>query len=465
MIRGGSRRPRVTLLIAVLAAASAVLGGQAHADADGGTAAPPAPSAVEPVSSPDAEEPSAEPAEVEGFVLPASTELAPPLSLMGYVDFGFADAGGDGTSFAPGDNRVPADYGVDTFATAVNSRGDAASIDAGGRVTNGFLPRSVNIGGRPSFLLNVVNQDLRYQAPHVPVMAFVRLQILPRWGGDGAGNVTPLFVEQAFGRVTLVEGRELFVAGGKFDSVFGIEYLENSSVFRTGITPSLFARYTTGTALGVKAFYRQQIPALWSAVSLNIAGTNGTNFVEALQPTDASLTGVPVVSARFGYELNLPGVQIKLGASGLRGPRNDQFDRAALITMFGFDARLLVAGLSLSGEYVHVDEEEGAGGKQTGAGGYPIASEFYAKGFWAQAAYALKLGGPLRAITPYARYERRNAWFEGFRPITVARVTAGLRLELWGALILKGEFLFNQELTGAPTVENNVLTTSVVYAW
>ena len=119
-------------------------------------------------------------------------------------------------------------------------------------MTNGFLPRSVNIGGRPSFLLNVVNQDLRYQAPHVPVMAFVRLQLLPRWGGDGAGNVTPLFVEQAFGRVTLIEGRELFVAGGKFDSVFGIEYLENSSVFRTGITPSLFARYTTGTALGAQ---------------------------------------------------------------------------------------------------------------------------------------------------------------------------------------------------------------------
>ena len=134
---------------------------------------------------------------------------------------------GTGPAFRRGDNRVPADYGVDTFATAVNSRGDVASIDAMGRVTNGFLPRSVNIGGRPSFLLNVVNQDLRYQAQHVPVMAFVRLQLLPRWGGDGAGNVTPLFVEQAFGRVTLIEGRELFVAGGKFDSVFGIEYLEN----------------------------------------------------------------------------------------------------------------------------------------------------------------------------------------------------------------------------------------------
>ena len=78
--------------------------------------------------------------------------------------------------------------------------------------------------------------------------------------------------------------------------------------------------------------------------------------------------------------------------------------------MFGFDARLYVAGLSLSGEYVHVKEEEGAGGKQTGAGGYLIASEFYAEGFWAQAAYSLTLPrGALRAITPYGRYERRHA--------------------------------------------------------
>ena len=147
---------------------------------------------------------------------------------------------------------------------------------------------------------------------------------------------------------------------------------------------------------------------------------------------------MPVLSGRFGYELNLPRVQIKLGASGLKGPRNDQFDREAMIEMFGFDARLTVAGLALSGEYVHVHEEEGAGGKQTGAGGYLIASEFYANGFWAQAAYALKFGGALGAIIPYARYERRHAAFEGFRPITVARVTAGLRLDLWAGLISEG---------------------------
>ena len=463
MSRSRARYPRLILLLAALGAARAAMSGQARA-ADGNDAgvAAVATAPAEAKSETDDEEET----ETQGFVLPSGTQIVPPLTMMGYVDFGFADAGGNGTSYPPGDNRIPADYGVDTFATAVNSRGDVASIDSGGRVTNGFLPRSVNIGGRPSFLLNVVNQELRYQAPHVPVMAFVRLQVLPRWGGDGEGNVTPLYVDQAFGRVTLIEGRELFISGGKFDSVFGIEYLDNSSVYRTGITPSLFARYTTGTALGAKAFYRQQIAPLWSALSLNVAATNGSNFVEALQPPDASLTGVPLVSARFGYELNLPRVQIKLGASGLRGPRNDQFDRRALLEMFGFDARLYVAGLSLSGEYIHVDEQEGAGGKQTGVGGYLIASEFYARGFWGQAAYALSLAGAtLRAITPYVRYERREAWFEGFRPITVARVTAGLRIDLWGALILKGEFLFNQEMAGAPTVENNVLTTSVVYSW
>ena len=451
------RRPRSALLWAVLAAARAAATGQARAET--GVDAP----VPAPTGELDSEDLDTEP---EGFVLPSGTPMAPPLTLMGYVDFGFANAGGDGTSFPPGDNRVPADYGVDTFAPAVNSRGDAASIDAGGRATNGFLPRSVNIGGRPSFLINTVSQDLRYQSTHVPVMAFVRIQALPRWGGDGRGNVTELLVAQAFGRVTPFEGRELFVSGGKFDSVFGIEYLETEANYRTGITPSLMARYTTGTALGLKAFYRKQIARLWSAVSLNVAATNGSNFVEALQPTDASLTGVPLLSARLGYELDLPRVQLKLGASGLRGPRNDQFDRSALLEMFGFDARLYFAGLSLSGEYVHVDEQEGAGGKQTGAAEYLIASEFHARGFWGQAAYGVPIPlGALRVVTPYVRYEQRHAWFEGFRPITVARVTGGLRAELSEAFIVKVEFLLNQELAGAPQVDNNVFTTSAVYTW
>lgn len=404
--------------------------------------------------------------QAEAFVMPEGITAAPPFTVTGYIDVGFARAGGDGTSFAPGDPRPEPDYHTDPFAPAVNSRGDVASIDSGGKELSGFLPRSVNTGGHGSFLLNTLDLDLRYQAPHAPVMAFSRVQLLPRWGGDGRGNQTTLLVEQAFGRVAPLEGRELFFSLGKFDSVLGIEYLDNQANFRTGITPSLVARYTTGTALGAKLFYRQQLPALWSALSLNAAATNASNFVEALHPPDASLTGVPTLSARIGYELNLPRVQIKLGASGLHGPRNDAHDFNAYLQMFVLDARLAVGGLSLAGEYVDVKEEEGAGMKQTGMGAFDEAAEFNAQGAWIQAAWAFHLElHSLRAITLYSRLERRHAWFEALPPITVGRLTAGARLDLWDCLLLKGEVLINRELDGAPGVVNDVVTFSAVYSW
>jgi hypothetical protein len=402
----------------------------------------------------------------EGFVLPAGTETTPQLVFMGYIDMGYAIAEGDGTSYPPNDTRLPVDYGVDTFAPAVNSRGDVASTESGNLYNNGFIPRSVQTAGRPSFLLNTVNFDARYQSTRAPIMAFTRMQLLPRWGGKGRGNETLVYVEQAFGRVTPISGTEFFVSAGKFDSVFGIEYLENQANFRTGITPSLFARYTTGTSLGLKAFYRHQIAPLWSAVSLNVSATNSGNFIEALQPPDVSFTGRPVFSARLGYELNLPFMQVKLGGSFMDGPRNDQRSKSAKQRMWGADARLYVAGIALSGEWVDVKEELGAGGKDTGLGSYPIASEFEARGFWAQGAYAWPAHiGPLTTVTVYSRYEQRRAEFAGFRPLKVARLTGGFRVDLWDSLILKGEVLFNQELDGAPKVDNDVLTSSVIFSW
>ena len=51
----------------------------------------------------------------KGYTPPTEGSGAPsPLSINGYVDVGFAKAQGDGTSFAPGDTRVPLDYGVDS---------------------------------------------------------------------------------------------------------------------------------------------------------------------------------------------------------------------------------------------------------------------------------------------------------------------------------------------------------------
>ena len=78
----------------------------------------------------------------EGYAPTAEAEHE-TLRFTGYLDVGFAVAQGNGSSHAEGDTRVPADYGSDFFAPAVNSRGEVASTDAEGYFQNGFLPRSV----------------------------------------------------------------------------------------------------------------------------------------------------------------------------------------------------------------------------------------------------------------------------------------------------------------------------------
>ncbi len=432
-------------------------------------------------------EPEAEPAPAEEAPA-APPSNASPLVITGYVDFGFAKAQGDGTSF-PTSYRVlpppgPADYYVDGFAPAVNSRGEAASTAAPpGNSIAGFLPRSAGIGGRPSFLINTADVDLRYTAPELPVLIFTRLQVIPRlYDPDPAENVVPggeytrLLLEQAFGRITPLKSAELAISIGKFDSVFGIEYLDNEANFRVGVTPSLFARYTTGQSTGIKVFYRYQIIPIASAVSLNVSGTNSGTFVEALQGPSSSLTGRPVGAARLGYELNLPRVSLKVGGSAEYGPRNDQsVTTSATQTLLGADLRLVVPTLTIAAEYVHVEEENGADAgfpmipKLAGTGPYPEIAEFYAHGFWVQAAEELPL--PLERVpvrvTVYARYERRHAQFPDYAGalIIVDRTTAGINVGLGESLQLKAEYLINREIEGAPQVANNVFTSSAVWTW
>jgi hypothetical protein len=397
------------------------------------------------------------------LVASGASAQEPPFRILGYVDLGWAKAGGDGTSFAPNDVRVPADYGVDTFAPAVNSRGDVASTNSGGRFTNGFLPESVGIGGHGSFLINTIDLDVRYVAPTAPLMLFTRLQVLPRF--SGAGQSTTILAEQAFARLIPFSSQEIAVTAGKFDSVFGIEYLENEANLRTGITPSLIARYTTGQGLGVKAFYRRQITSLWSAFSLNVSATNGGNMVSPLQPQNASLTGTPVVSARLGYELNLPSLEIKLGLSAMDGPRNDQTQPGVRQKAIGADARIEAGPLEVRGEWIHLTQDEGGDDKINDLGPQTVVSEFYVTGGYVQVALGFELPEPFKKVSVYGRYDRRHAEFEGFVPITVDRITAGARLDVWDNLALKGEVLKNRELVGAPDVDNDVVTSSLVYSW
>jgi hypothetical protein len=396
---------------------------------------------------------------------PSETPASEVLQLTGYVDVGFAKATGDGTSWVPGDTRAPLDYGVDPFATAVNSRGDVASTDAQGRFTNGFLPRSAGLGGHAGFLINTASVDVRYQPHWAPLLVFVRMQAMPRL--LPTGDQTRVELQQAFGRLSPFASQELALFLGRFDSVFGIEYLENEANLRIGVTPSLIARYTTGHGLGLKAFYRFQIPAVASAVSFNLAATNNGTRIEALVPPDASLVGVPVGSARVGYELNAQHLQAKVGVSGLYGPRNDQRARTARQMAFGVDARLNVAGFSLAGELLRLVDEPGPiEGKFTGQGPAELASGFEVWGGWGRLSYTLPWKTQaLTGVTLYGRYDRRHATFEGYVTVKTERFTAGARVDLFDLVALKAEGLFNVELAGAPDVDNDVFTASAVFTW
>jgi hypothetical protein len=399
----------------------------------------------------------------EGYTPADASATQPALRIVGYLDTGWVKATGDGTSFAPNDQRLPADYGVDTFAPAVNSRGDVASTNAGIRFTNGFLPFSVGIGGHGSFLINTVDLDVRYVPPGTPLMFFTRLQALPRFSGQGQSNT--LLVEQAFARWVPFPSAELALTAGKSDSVFGIEYLENEANLRTGITPSLVARYTSGQGVGVKAFYRKQLPTVWSALSLNLSATNGGNMVSPLEPQSASLNGTPVVSARVGYELNLPWIEVKLGISGMEGPRNDQSRSSVRQRAIGGDVRILYGPLEVRGEVVRLSEDQGSGDKVNDLGTQTVASGFDVFGGYFQAALGFALPDPFKRLSVYGRYCRRHAQFEGFDPITVDRFTVGGRLDVWESVALKAEVLKNRELAGAPDVDNDVVTTSFVFSW
>ena len=400
-------------------------------------------------------------AEQNAGYTPDTASLQSPLRLSGYLDAGWARATGNGTSFKAGDTILPADYGVDTFATAVNSRGDVASNSSGGLFTNGFLPRSVGLGGHAGAFLSTVDVDLQYAPTSVPLLGFVRLQVLPRF--SSTGDQTRIVAQQAFVRVLPFHTQELALAVGKSDSVFGIEYLENEANLRTGITPSLVSRYTTGQGLGAKLFYRVQLVPLWSALSVHVSGTANGTMVETLSPDSVSNTGRPIWSARVGYELKLPRLEVKLGGSGSHGPRNDQHDPNVQQTLYGADLRVITGPLELRGELLHAQQDEGGGDKVNGNGPQTVVSGFKVTGGYLQAGLGFDLDlGPMKRFAVYGRYDKRHAQFKGFRAITVDRLTAGVRSDLGEQVSLKVEGLLNRELVGAPDVPNDVLTTSLV---
>jgi hypothetical protein len=188
-----------------------------------------------------------------------ATARRPIVSVSGYVDAGFFATQGTGAgiiqdSGAAGARAYPEymnRYGWvflgDILSTAVNSRGEAADL---GEFAGIDRFDSVNSNGAPGFIINEVNLTLN-AALSSSALATASVNFVPRSGHDfNIGDFVEVDIAQLEWMATRDGRTSIFV--GKFDSVIGIEYRERKASQRFGITPTLMARYTTGTPIGLK---------------------------------------------------------------------------------------------------------------------------------------------------------------------------------------------------------------------
>lgn len=378
------------------------------------------------------------------------------LRILGYADLGFFYAFGDGVAYVRDAGKVerpefaeyPWVFLGDPWGNPINTQGDSA--DLGLSRTN--IPRFDPIAsrGKPSFLANLFN--LTVQASLGARFFFqASVNVMPRQGRLGSpGDV--LDMDLLYLQFRPFERYDLSIYAGKFDSVVGIEYRVRRAPDRFGITPSLLARYTTGTPVGIKIRGSFKKGVFTYALAL----TNGSNTTEQLGHVynEIDHNFFKTVSGRLSTAHRLgttTTAQIELGFSGAFGaqdlqPREDlyQFQVAA-------DLQLRVWDLALRAEYLLI--------RTTGEGPN--------NGPWLRAqAVSAELAWQLWSFVGIlARVDFRSGQLFADPNLYLSellRVTAGVRFDITWNLLLKAEYLRLQELSG-PELNDDLLTSSLVF--
>jgi len=397
--------------------------------------------------------------------------LRPLVNVGGYIDTGFFVAAGDGTGIVqdlgPRSQRLFPQYADhygwvflgDLLAPAINSRGEAADL---GNLPGVDRYDSVHSGGAPGFILNEVNLTLNATIAD-SALATASLDFLPRSGFDfRLGDVFEVDLAQL--EWMLGAGRRTSIFVGKMESVLGIEYRERKASQRFGVTPSLLARYTTGTPLGIKV--RSKLGTN-DRVILAAALTNGSSTIEMFHfydeiDSNAGKTG----SARLAVT---PSRAVEIGISGEYGAQDHAQDSRDPLWFFGVDAQAQLGRVDLKAQWLI-----GRGAGETGLVYTPP-----------RLPYGLRLngGGYLEADVMLtgrfgilARGEFRDAlvWLgnpaaaEGAERIYVTKVwraTAGLRYAPNEHATLKAEYLHNGEYGGIPDIRDDVFTSSLILSF
>lgn len=391
----------------------------------------------------------------------------PRVVVGGYIDVGFFVPQGDGSGITryTGTAGVPAyagQYGWvftgDLLSPAINSRGEVADL---GTQATGAEPRfdSVNSQGAPGFIANEVNLTLTSGLGDTAV-ATASVNFLPRSGSNFAlGDFVDVDLAQLEWMPTKSQKTSIFV--GKFDSVIGIEYRDRKASQRFGITPSLLARYTTGTAIGLKVRHKMGPDDLFVAAA---AVTNGSFTTEQFHfyneiDTNAGKT----VSGRLALHPPLP-VDVELGASGSWGSQDRARTSDQAMWFYGADLQVHVSTLDLKAQYLR---GKAPGNPMGDVYGLDLHGGAYAELNW--------MVTPLFGVLGRGEYRDALVWLDtnsatptdplvGNRLYVTKswRATGGLRFAFSDRVILKAEYLWNGEYGGLPQIKNNVFTTSLV---
>jgi hypothetical protein len=379
-----------------------------------------------------------------------------PIKITGYGDIGLFAAQGDGSGFRRdiGHEMFPshADFGWvfygDLLATQINSRGDVADL---GQAPGVERFDSVHSGGKLTFLVNELN--LGITAGLGPSALFTSsVNFTPRSGSNfSLGDSFDVDLAQLEWMPTQDGKTSIFA--GKVDSVIGNEYKTRKSSQRFGITPSLVARYTTGTAVGIKArtLLADDHIVLAAAVTNGSFGTEQFHF---FQETDTN--NFKTLSGRAALRLSLGDNTLEIGPSGQWGTQDGTPDNGGKMWFGGVDAEITTSRIDLKAQWIK--------GK---APGNDVTMTY---------ALDLKQGGYVEAdvivtsiIGVLGRAEFRDAEVrQGLERLYITknwRATAGVRLIFSPNAIIKAEYSRNGEYGGTPSIPDDVVTTSAVMAF
>jgi hypothetical protein len=473
------RRARgLTVAAATLAAAVAVDGAAGAQPGAGEPSAPP-PSSEAPPPAParpnlDAPDDGAAEPEVDPFTKVTELEARldqqqsvingrqPRVIVGGYIDLGFFAAQGNGSGIIRDQANVyfpqyAGQYGWvflgDILAPAVNTRGEVADL---GDAT-GAPPRfdSIHAGGAPSFIANEVNLNLT-SGLGASAIATASVNFTPRSGANfSLGDVFDVDIAQLEWMLGREQKTSIFV--GKVDSVIGIEYRERKSNQRYGITPSLIARYTTGTAVGLKArskFGPDDVFVVAGAV------TNGSFTQEMFHFYDEIDTNLgKTLSGRVSLHPPIP-LDMELGGSGSWGAQDRSPNSDGKMWFAGIDYQLRARYADLKAQWLkgHApgDATNGVYGLELHGGGYVELDAFLL---------------PHVGVLGRAEYRDAFVWLGDATTAAVAnrayltkswRATGGVHVSFSDRIVLKAEYLWNGEYDGVPQIKNNVFTSSLV---